>query len=268
MSRKTITKLTLDTAMAVLFIILICAYDTGLVFHELAGLTILALFTVHIFLNWTWVKSLTKNLSTSKIKIKPKLTYVLNTVLLFSIGAIIVTGIMISKVVFDFELNGDTHILAAVHKWLAYACLGLLAVHIVLNRRFVSVTTRKILHDYNESKLWKSIQTLGAAALIILVVYSTVMPASGKKAQQSAAVKDTLRKNSAMINNEYKTKDDNDYTISNPQSDPTATVSLTDYLSNMFCTGCNKHCPLSNPQCKTGQAQTQAARIQYEELYR
>lgn len=254
--------------MAILFIILICAYDTGLVFHEFAGLTILALFTIHIFLNWTWVKIVTKNLFTTKIKKMPWLMYALNIVLLISVGAIIVTGIMISKVVFNYGLNSDTHILAAVHKWLAYACLGLLAVHIVLNRRFVSVTMRKILHDYNESKLWKSIQTLGAAALIILVVYSTVMPASGKKAQQSAPVKDTLRENSAMINNEDKTKDDNDNTISNPQSDTTATVSLTDYLSNMFCTGCNKHCPLSNPQCKTGRSQKQAARIQYEELYR
>ncbi len=138
MSRKTIIKLTLDTAMAVLFIILICAYDTGLIFHEIAGLTILALFTVHIFLNWTWVKIVTKNLfTTTKIKKKPKLMYVLNTVLLFSVGAIIVTGIMISRVVFGFGLNANTHVLAAAHKWLAYACLGMFAVHIVMNWRFV-----------------------------------------------------------------------------------------------------------------------------------
>ncbi|MFX4260910.1 cytochrome b/b6 domain-containing protein [Pelotomaculum propionicicum] len=267
MSRKTITKLALDTAMAVLFIILIFAYDTGLAFHEIAGLAIFTLFTVHIFLNWTWVKSVTKNLFTSKIKKKPKLMYVLNTVLLFSVGAIIVTGIMISRVVFDFGLNGDTRTLAAVHKWLAYACLGLFVVHIALNWRFVTASVQKIFHNYNGSRLRKSLQALGAAAMVMLVVYFAATPGPNKAAQQATVPKSPPREAAAINNSENKTTDDQNYTITNIQDDGESAVSLSEYLSNMFCTGCDKHCPLLSPQCKTGQSQLQAAKIQYEKLY-
>ncbi|MDD2553389.1 MAG: cytochrome b/b6 domain-containing protein [Desulfotomaculaceae bacterium] len=255
--------------MAVLFIVLIYAHDTGITLHEIAGLTIFAFFTFHVALNWSWVKSVTKNLFTAKFKKKSKLMYILNSALLICVSVIIITGIVISRVVFDLGLNGyNHHTITAVHRWLAYACLGLFAVHVALNWRFVSVNVRKIFHNYRGGKLWKSMQPLGAAVLIILVVYLTAMPASGKKSQQSTTVKDTLRENPAMINNECKTKEDKDYTISNTKSDTTATFSLTDYLSNIFCTACDKHCPLSNPQCKTGQSQMQATKIQYEELYR
>lgn len=267
MISKSSTKITLDIVMAVLFIILIYAYETGLVFHEIAGLAIFALFAFHIILNWAWVKSVTKNLFTAKIRTKSRMMYLLNLALLISAGTIIFTGIMISRVVFDFGLNGDTHTLASVHKWTAYACLGLFAVHVALNWRFVSAAVRKMFHNYKGSNLGKSLQALGAAALVMLVVYSAAMPGSDKPARQAVLPKSPPLEAAAIKNNENKTTSDQEFTISNTQSNTKVTVSLADYLSNMFCTGCDKHCPLSNPQCKTGQAQLQDAKIQYEKLY-
>lgn len=267
MSAKTLTKITLDLVMTVLFIILIYAYDTGLAFHEIAGLIIFALFTFHIILNWAWINSVTRNLFTAKLKARSRAMYFLNMALLISTGTIIVTGIMISRVVFDFGLTGDTHTLAAVHKWLAYACLGLFAVHVALNWRFVSATMRKMFQNYRGSKWGKSLQALGAAALVLLMAYSVAMPGSDKTAQQAVLPKSPPLGAAAIKNNENKTTDDQDYTISNIQNDTKTTISLSDYLSNMFCTGCSKHCPLLNPQCKTGQSQLQSAKIQYEKLY-
>lgn len=252
--------------MTVLFVILIYAYDTGLAFHEIAGLVIFALFTVHIILNWSWIKSVTKNLFTSKIKTKSKLMYVLNAALLISVGTIIITGIMISRVVFDFGLNGETHTLAAAHKWTAYTCLGLFAIHIALNWRFVSVSLRNMFRNYKGSKLRKSFQALGAAALVIFVMYSLFMPGSDKTAQQAAAIQISPREITATKKVD-SSPDDQNHTISNTQDDVEDIPSLSDFLSNMFCTGCDKHCPLLSPQCKTGQSQLQAAKIQYEKLY-
>src|SRR5665647_1889456 len=111
MSSKAITKIALDLIMSVLFVILLFAYDTGLAFHEIAGLSILVLFTAHMILNWAWVKGVTKNLFSKKIKRKSKLLYALNTLLLIAASIIIVTGIMISRVVFDFGLNGGSSML-------------------------------------------------------------------------------------------------------------------------------------------------------------
>jgi hypothetical protein len=266
MSSKTSTKIMLDIIMTVLFVILIYAYDTGLAFHEIAGLVISALFTVHIILNWSWIKSVTKNLFTSKIKKKSRLMYVLNAALLISAGTIIITGIMISRVVFDFGLNGETHTLVAVHKWTAYTCLGLFAIHIAMNWRFVTVSLRNMFRNYNGSKLRKSLQALGAAALVIFVMHSLFMPGFDKTAQQAAAVQISPRDITATKKVD-SSPDDQNYTISNTQDDAEDIPSLSDYLSNMFCTGCDKHCPLLSPQCKTGQSQLQAAKIQYEKLY-
>jgi hypothetical protein len=33
------------------------------------------------------------------------------------------------------------------------------------------------------------------------------------------------------------------------------------------CTGCHKHCPLSNPQCGKAASQIQTAKINYQQLY-
>jgi hypothetical protein len=60
MRNKNITKLILDIIMTAVFLILIDPKNTGMTFHEIAGLTMGALFTFHIILNWTWVKALPK----------------------------------------------------------------------------------------------------------------------------------------------------------------------------------------------------------------
>lgn len=277
MSSKAITKIALDFIMSVLFVILIFAYDTGLAFHEIAGLSILVLFTVHMTLNWAWVKNITKNLFSKKIKRKSKLLYALNTLLLIAVSTIIVTGIMISRVVFDFGLNGGSSVLSVVHEWTAYACLGFFAIHIALNWRFVSVSVRKMTSALGGVRLRKSLQALGASALAIAIIYSLVMPGPDQLSQQASAmnippvVAEAIRKNDAGQVSDgtgYTTTGSQDHTLpADIQADDEDTISLSDYLSNMFCTGCDKHCPLLSPKCDKGEAQLQAAKIQYQELY-
>ncbi len=277
MSSKTTTKITLDIVMTVLFIILIYAYDTGLVFHEIAGLTIFALFTFHIILNWSWVKNVTKNLFNTRIKTKSKLMYALNVALLISVSTIIITGILISQVIFNFGSDSNNHILVAVHKWFAYACLVLFTFHIALNWRYISVSVRHIFLTLKESTLRKSFQAIGAAALVIVVMYSLIMSSSDKANQQATAINGssrettTTRKIDSNRNSEvyeYKATGDQDYTISEDIPENTKdTISLSDYLGKMFCTGCDKHCPLLSLKCDKGNSQLQAAKIQYQKLY-
>jgi hypothetical protein len=277
MNSKAITKIALDFIMSVLFVILIFAYDTGLAFHEIAGLSILVLFTAHMILNWTWVKSITKNFLSKKIKRKSKLLYALNTLLLIAVSTIIVTGIMISRVVFDFGLNGSSSVFSAIHKWTAYACLGFFAIHIALNWRFVSVSVRKITSALGGIRLRKSLQALGASALAVAIIYSLVMPGPDQLSQQASAMNNSpveaaaIKKNDAGQGSDgsgYTTAGNQAYILPAAiQADDEDNVSLTEYLSNLFCTGCDKHCPLLSPKCDKGEAQLQAAKIKYQELY-
>jgi hypothetical protein len=273
MSSKTIIKLVLDIVMTVLFIILIFAYDTGLTFHEIAGLSLFVLFIYHIILNWAWVKGVTKNLLSKKIKRKTKILYALNIVLLIGVSTIIVTGIMISRVVFDFGLSGGSNVLSAIHEWTTYACLGFFAIHIMLNWRFVTVNMRKIISALGAVRLRKSMQALGATALVLVVMYTVITPGSDKAAATTAALQGStldiavVRKIDTDQDSDTITGDDID-TIENDIQDNAKDIpSLLDYLSGLFCTGCDKHCPLSSPMCKKGDAQVQAAEIKYQELY-
>ncbi|KAF1084726.1 hypothetical protein SPSYN_02512 [Sporotomaculum syntrophicum] len=70
----------LDVGLAALFLILIEPQRTGMAWHEILGLSIGFLFTMHVLLNWSWVKKTTRNLFTLAYKTKTKLCYVLNTV--------------------------------------------------------------------------------------------------------------------------------------------------------------------------------------------
>ncbi|MDD4237689.1 MAG: DUF4405 domain-containing protein [Desulfotomaculaceae bacterium] len=277
MNSKTPIKIALDIIMIVLFVILLYAYDTGFVFHEIAGLAIFALFMTHIMLNWSWVKNVTKNLFNTSFKKKPRLMYALNATLLIGISTIIITGILISRVIFNFGPNGNNHMLVATHKWVSYACLGLFTSHIALHWRYILISVRKIYSTLEVSKLRRAVETLGAAALVMVVLYSLIIPGPDHVAQSVTPSKGssqdtiTTRKIEPSGNSEfyeYKTKDDQDYTISeDTHTDTVATVSLSDYLGKMFCTGCSKHCPLLSPRCETGNSQLQAATIQYQELY-
>jgi hypothetical protein len=265
MKRKTFTKIAIDAVMAVLFVILIFAYDTGLAFHEIAGLTIFVFFASHVILNWSWVKNITLNLFNNSLKRRTMILYILNAALLISVSTIIITGILISRVVFNFAASGNTKMLSAVHEWTAYACLGLFAVHIALNRRFISVTARKIFSNFEGIRFRKPLHALGAAAMVVAIVYSLIATSPGQAPQQAAAQNNPPRQITAVKKDDAA---DHDYKISDSAADDTKdTVSLADYLANMFCTGCDKHCPLLSPKCDKGEAQLQAAKIKYQEIY-
>ncbi len=44
-------------------------------------------------------------------------------------------------------------------------------------------------------------------------------------------------------------------------------ISLTQYLGNMFCTACSKHCSLLSPQCRIGVDMATTAKTQYIAIY-
>ncbi|EGW41517.1 DUF4405 domain-containing protein [Desulfosporosinus sp. OT] len=258
MNSKTSLKITLDFVMTVVFFLLVDAHDTGLVFHEIAGLSIFALFMTHILLNWSWVKTFTKNLFSTKYKIKPRLMYVLNLGLFLGISTITISGILISQVIFPSGSNENSTLLLTVHKVVSYSCLGLIAMHILLHRKYILVSMRNMV-AHGEMKTTLALVT----GLVIGVLFTKSILGSDKMLTYATTPPTISSRNSIKP----QTKDDQTDTTLQDTQENGQTVSLSDFLGSMFCTGCSKHCSLLNPRCAKSEAQLQVAKTEYQNLY-
>ncbi len=181
MKDKTLTKIILDIIMTVLFLILVDPKNTGMTFHEIAGLIMASLFIFHIFLNWSWIKKVSKNLFNPKMNTKPKLFYLLNTVSFISILTIIITGIEISKVLFVSDSVGINGGFVFVHKWAAYICLGLFGVHIVLHWRFIVNALSKLFTPLKSPVLGKVAMGMGVVVITVGLLYTQIAESKNGK---------------------------------------------------------------------------------------
>ena len=178
MQERNRTKLILDIVLTILFIALLYARDTGFTFHEIAGLIMGGLLIYHIVLNWSWVKSITKNLFNPRLKTKTRLFYLLNTVSLLAVATIIITGVQISMVLFPSD-EMISHTLVDVHKWVSYACIGLFGLHIALHWQFIVKNVPK-LFKAPARPVWARAGLSMAGILLILSLLYTQAGAFSK----------------------------------------------------------------------------------------
>ena len=102
--------------------------------------------------------------------------------------------------------------------------------------------------------------------------FSETVPYSKNDSSISAATDEpptnaAANDDSARITEAAQTIAQNDVTeaITQPQADNPP--SLEDYLSNLFCSGCHKHCPLISPRCGRGAEQAEIAKEEYMQIY-
>lgn len=277
MNAKTNLKLILDIILTVLFLILIFPKNTRFSFHEIAGLSIAALFGFHLILNWKWVKNVSKNLFSARLKARPKLYYILNIISLLCVATIIYTGIGISRVLFTSDSIVINHNCVLIHKWVSYSCLGLFAVHIALHWRFITITMRKWVNSIIRPDILKPVLGLGSVVLVFSLLYSGIIA----HAQEDRLAVNTRKEPTGLQSDIYR---DSPASLSEnslsgqttPSGDNSASVSaqnsgqqitLSEFLGKMFCTGCSKHCSLLSPQCNKGYQQVEAAKTQYQQIY-
>ncbi len=286
MHDKTLAKLMLDIVLAVLFLILIEPHNTGMAFHEILGLSIGVLFTVHIILNWSWVRRTTKSLFNPKFNTKPKLFYVLNVISFISVATMIFTGIQISQVLFASESAVIDHNFVFVHKWVANFCLGLFSVHIVLHWHFISSAICKLFTKLKTSNFSKAVASVAVTVLVISLLYSQIASSSADDANQVRVESEPPmhrhefnhakpmkryennipRSNGATVY-EYSAEENQDSSISTDTSNDGDVTTLNDFLDDIFCNGCSNHCSLLNPQCEKGAQQQEFNKIQYQQKY-
>ena len=169
--KKNIVKITLDILMALTFAVLFnkMAFG-GMAFHEIAGLAVGAAILFHILLNKEWVKGVTKKLFSKTMPLKTKVAYFIDVLLLTSIAIIIVTGIMMSKVLFANLITVHANV-KALHVAASYISLLLIGAHVGLVWNKVMNILKRLL-KLPKGKVAGAISTAFAILLFVFGAYN------------------------------------------------------------------------------------------------
>lgn len=153
--------------MYIIFVLLMKIGFGGLTFHEIAGLGIGFLFFVHILLNLQWVKKVTLRLFDRKLPIKTRFGYLLNILLLISTTFIILSGILISKLLFPNLNIGDHRWFQVMHIQISYLTLILMGIHIGLHWQWIVNHIKKMF----KVKPTKIAGNLAKFSIVLLLLF-------------------------------------------------------------------------------------------------
>lgn len=131
-------KLGLDLLMLIIVLLMYRKNVLGLAFHELGGIALCALYILHILLNGKWVRAVSPRLFSKKTAFRCKLNWILDFLLLLCFAYILISGILISKILFH-GLHG-----ASVFKTghFAVSALALVLIGIHLGLHYQSIRNR------------------------------------------------------------------------------------------------------------------------------
>lgn len=141
MNTKALCKLAIDLIMTVLILVALACRLTGTTIHELLGVTLFILFVVHNILNWRWYKALLKRrYNTLRI-----FHTVVNLLLLITLLALLLSGVMLSRTVFAFmDLNGGLFA-RKLHMLSTYWGFILMSVHLGMHGDIIMAAVRTMV---------------------------------------------------------------------------------------------------------------------------
>lgn len=169
MNKKNIAKITLDIAMAILFITFFNKTLISFKFHVQSGKVFGLLILVHMILNRKWIINITKRLFDSKIKIRTKLSYICSLILLISIIFIIFSGMMMMT-----APNYDRKMFyKMLHFGASYLSVGLIGIHVGLYWKFVMNMFKKLLKINKSTSITKILANLCVVTVLVFGIYTT-----------------------------------------------------------------------------------------------
>ncbi|MCL6586852.1 MAG: DUF4405 domain-containing protein [Anoxybacillus sp.] len=193
--RKNYVKIALDLLLAITFVLLMNPrVFNGLPFHEMAGTVIGVAILVHIGLNYRWVIHTTKKIFSSELPKKTRLSFALNILLLVSMAAVIVSGILISRVLFPNVALEGNHFVREIHDLSANTTLALVGLHLGLHWQWITGVSKKVFKakdgTWRKGALISSVLTFALLAGGMYWISQNVKPSEGdfqpKFAEQNA----------------------------------------------------------------------------------
>lgn len=241
-------KIILDIIMFIIMILLMNLLFTGILLHEILGIVVFILFFIHKGLNFKWIKNITNNIFKDNNYNKMiKWRYFINVLLLIDIIFIIISGIIISQVLF-VNIFTATTTWSNLHHFASALGLLLIIVHGLLHYKELKIYFKKKIEENKENK-FKIIMYYLILIVIIVLPIKLILSETFIKYITSPFVKQS---NDEVTNNNTPVKE---------------TITLEEYLSNLHCNGCSRHCPLLALRCTRGQAYLEQAKTAYYNEY-
>lgn len=168
MNKKNTIKFTLDIVMAILFITFFNKNLISFKFHIISGYIFAGFILTHILLNKKWVINIGKRLFDRKIKLRVKISYILNLILFMSIIIIILSGVLMLK-----STNYDRIMFwKMMHFGASYISIGLIGIHIGLYWNFLINMLKKILNLKGKSKNSKILSRIVVILILVFGIYT------------------------------------------------------------------------------------------------
>lgn len=137
------TLLALDSIMLALFITLISWRLTGVSLHEWFGITLTILIFAHLLIHWGWVEGRVSAMRRATHRRVGGL--LLNTSVFITMGATIVSGFVVSKVIIPNHLTPDDYLRwHGLHESASTITVLLLGLHVAYNWDRIRASLRRL----------------------------------------------------------------------------------------------------------------------------
>jgi len=134
----------LDSMMFLSFMVLMSWRLSGVIAHEWIGLSLIALILTHLVVHWAWVEGSVTRVTRHGHR-GGLIALLLNTALFVSMGTALVSGVVISKVVFPNKLlPGDYLHWHSLHDGASTFTLFILGLHVALNWDQIRSSVRRL----------------------------------------------------------------------------------------------------------------------------
>ena len=260
MTTKFKIKMLLDLAMTIIMIVLMGYEVSGSFWHEVLGTAVLLMIIIHNLLNIRWFVSIIKSKNKSY---KDVLKVIINLLLTVNSVFLLISSLIISKHLFIFlgiiELGSWVYI----HRLTAFLEIIMIAVHLGFHWKMILGVFRKIFGIKGKNPVRTFI--LRALALILAIlgvkasfdrdIATSILP---DVTEDTYSTSDLATKEATTVATSYSSESSyNGVTIEDGDT-------LNDFLGNLYCTACHRHCSLLRPQCNRGVVQASQAEAYFE----
>ncbi len=260
MTTKFKIKMLLDLAMTIIMIVLMGYEVSGSFWHEVLGTAVLLMIIIHNLLNIRWFVSIIKSKNKNY---KDVLKVIINLLLTVNSIFLLISSLIISKHLFIFlgiiELGSWVYI----HRLTAFLEIIMIAVHLGFHWKMILGVFRKIFGIKGKNPVRTFI--LRALALILAIlgvkasfdrdIATSILP---DVTEDTYSTSDIATTEVTTIATSYSSESSyNGVTIEDGDT-------LNDFLGNLYCTACHRHCSLLRPQCNKGVVQASQAEAYFE----
>lgn len=261
--------------MFIILIVLMMLYVFNNRIHEIAGILLIVSFIIHKLINIKSIKVLWKSFISGTASNKVKNIVISDIILTILMVISCISGIFISKFIFRIRTSLD-NVFYLIHIVSIYITIFIVLYHMLNHIKNILLGICNILNiKYNKryDYMFYILLIICSFTTVFLFIANetlnkikNIYNISQVSKKEITTTKRITTKKEDDVTTKITTKPDDETTTSKIVKEP-SNDEIYKYLSNLFCNGCNKHCPLSAPQCVIGEQKAAIEEASYRESY-